>query len=91
MMAAQRSTVAGDKCTHSKEGLHADTESGCQVQYSTVQYSRHRVRLPGTLHYSTVQYSTVPYSTVQCSAARYQYQYQCQCQCQYQYQYQYQY
>ena len=39
MMAAQRSTMAGDKCTHSKEGLHADTESGCQVQYITVQYS----------------------------------------------------
>ena len=49
MMAAQRSTVAGDKCSHSKEGLHADTESGCQVQYITVQYS--------TLQYSTVQYS----------------------------------
>ena len=31
MMAAQRSSQAGDKCRHSKEGLHADTESGCQV------------------------------------------------------------
>ena len=40
MMAAQRSTMAGDKCRHSKEGLHADTESGCQVQYSTVQNSK---------------------------------------------------
>ena len=42
MMAAQRSSHPGDKCTHSKEGLHADTESGCQVQYITVQYSTAR-------------------------------------------------
>ena len=54
MMAAQRSTMAGDKCTHSKEGLHADTESGCQVQYITVQYI--------TVQYSTVQQGGAQFS-----------------------------
>jgi len=41
MMAAQRSSgQAGDKCRHSKEGLHADTESGCQRFYMCHEHGR---------------------------------------------------